>query len=268
MYLTSLWTPARNAAASAPSESLATWVPPKRVVPINIPNPFDKYVDVPVERVDTTYTPGYWNYATAPFVNIIIGQSSTTANPQNPNAVISLVDKTLFSNRCRDFMRAVLQAASTKNNPVLHGGDIELIFDDFLGQSGGLSRIALKDAPYGSATGTLGKDGTIYSNFDNANQDRSDASTIINELPHIAGTKGGFPRQEYDDFALAHATHSTSYGGNFSLVGNYPTDKFFGKLAGRPKNPFADPNAARNRYDSRWSNYFHNILRQECVLPQ
>jgi hypothetical protein len=31
-------------------------------------------------------------------------------------------------------MRAVLRAASTKDNPVLHGGDIELIFDDFLGK--------------------------------------------------------------------------------------------------------------------------------------
>jgi hypothetical protein len=79
-----VWTPARNAAASAPSESLATWVPSKRVVPINVPNPFDKYVDVPVERVDTTYTPGYWKAAPAPFLNINIGQSSAAATPQNP----------------------------------------------------------------------------------------------------------------------------------------------------------------------------------------
>jgi hypothetical protein len=39
-------------------------------------------------------------------------------------------------------------------------------------------------------------------------------------------------------------------------------------LAGRQKNPFADPTARPNRYDSRWNNYFHNILRQECALPQ
>ncbi|HKU76563.1 MAG TPA: DUF4214 domain-containing protein [Pyrinomonadaceae bacterium] len=80
-----VWTPARNAAASAPTESLATWVPPKRVVPINIPNPFDKYVDVPVERIDTTYTPGYWRFAPAPSVNITIGRRSSTANLQNTN---------------------------------------------------------------------------------------------------------------------------------------------------------------------------------------
>lgn len=84
----------------------------------------------------------------------------------------------------------------------------------------------------------------------------------------VPGRKGGWPRGEYDDFALAQATHSTAYGSNFSLVGNYPADKYFGKLAGRPKDPFADPKAKRNRYDSRWSNYFHNILRQECALPQ
>jgi YD repeat-containing protein len=264
-----IFTPAKNAAVAAPAESLATWVPPKRVVPINIPNPFDQFVEDPVERVDTTYTPGYWKAAPAPLVNVTFRQTGAGRNSENPNAkIISLVDTTLSSNRCRDFMRAVLRAASTKNNQVLHGGDIELIFDDFLGQSGGLSRSTLKGAPYGSATGTIGKDGTIYTNFDATNQDRADASTIINELPHIAGTKGGWPRQEYDDFALAQATHSLSYGGNFSLVGNYPMDKFFGKLAGRPKNPFADPTAKQNRYDSRWSNYFHNILRQECVLPQ
>lgn len=58
-------------------------MPPKRVVPINTPNPFDKYVDVPVERVDTTYTPGYWRFAPAPSVNITIGRRSTTANPQH-----------------------------------------------------------------------------------------------------------------------------------------------------------------------------------------
>ena len=130
------------------------------------------------------------------------------------------------------------------------------------------SAATLNGAPYGTATGVIGKNGTIHSYPTKDNQDRADASTIVNELPHIAGTKGGWPRSEYDDFALAQATHSTSYGSNFSLVGNYPNDKRFGKLAGRPKNPFADPGAQQNRYDSRWSNYFHNILRQECALPQ
>ena len=261
-----VWGPARNGAV-ARDTSIGKWVPAKRVVPINIPNPFDQYFDVPPETIDTTYTPGYWIYALAPSLKITFAQTS----PQNPNSVISLVDRTLSSKRCNDFMGAVLRAASTKDNPVLHGGNIELIFDDFLSLSAGLSRSTLNGTPYGSATGTIGKNGTIYSYLTKdktETQDRADARTIVNELPHIAGTKGGWPREEYDDFALAQATHSTSYGANFSLVGNYPTDPRFGKLAGRPKNPFSDPKAQRNRYDSRWSNYFHNILRQECALPQ
>jgi hypothetical protein len=190
---------------------------------------------------------------------------------QNPNAnVISLVDKTLSSTRCTDFMRVVLRAASTKNNPVLHGGDIEQIFDDFLLQSGGLSRGTLKGAPNGTATGIIGKGSTIFSLRTNHNisQDWQDAFTIVNEIPHIAGTKGGWPREEYDDFALAQATHSTSYGGNSSLKGNYPMAKTAGTLAGQPRNPFEDPDAKNNRSDGRWSNYFHDILRQECVVPQ
>ena len=197
-----------------------------------------------------------------------------SARPQTPNAaVLSLVNQTLSSKRCHDFLQAVLGAASRKSNPVMHNGDIQLIFNDFLAQTnGGLSRSRVSVAPYGTASGTIGKDGMIssYLNTNNPlNQDREDASTIINELPHIAGTKGGWPnRQEYDDFALAYATHSTSYGSNFSLLGNYPMSRRFGKLAGRPKNPFADPSSQRNRDDVRWSNYFHNILRQECALPQ
>jgi hypothetical protein len=38
-------------------------------------------------------------------------------------------------------------------------------------------------APYGSATGVIGKNGTIYSYPTKDNQDRADASTIVNELP-------------------------------------------------------------------------------------
>jgi hypothetical protein len=40
-----------------------------------------------------------------------------------------------------------------------------------------------------------------------SDQDFYDAYGLVNELPHIAGSKGGWPsRNEYDDYALAVAT--------------------------------------------------------------
>jgi hypothetical protein len=40
--------------------------------------------------------------------------------------------------------------------------------------------------------------------------------------------------------------------------------KFLADLLVDPKNPFADLAAKRNRYDSRWSNYFHNTFVTRC----
>ncbi|HEU4934021.1 MAG TPA: DUF4157 domain-containing protein, partial [Pyrinomonadaceae bacterium] len=100
-----VWTPARNPAASAPSDSPGTWVPPKRVVPINIPNPFDKYLDDPVERKDTTYTPGYWKFAPAPSVNITIGQRATAANSEFTRGINSQKDPFRLS-KCLQWLLA------------------------------------------------------------------------------------------------------------------------------------------------------------------
>jgi hypothetical protein len=84
-----VWTPARNAgASSAPSESLATWVPPKRLVPLNIPNPFTQLLspdDGDTVAIGTNYIPGHWNYAPAPFLSVnSVSQTRGAKNPQNP----------------------------------------------------------------------------------------------------------------------------------------------------------------------------------------
>jgi hypothetical protein len=215
----------------------------------------------------------YTMITTMPIYDSAWGLFGTISSvPEKPNAtVVDLVNRTFSDKRCADFMKAVLKAASTNSNPVLKGGDIGAIFSAFTGQTkGGISRSKVAGAPYGTASGRIGANGTIssYPQEPPFDQDRVDANTIVNELPHIAGSKGGWPvRDEFDDFALANAVNSTEYGGNFSLKGNYPNRKEFGPVAGRPKNPFNDPTARKNRFDSRWSNYFHNILRQECTVP-
>ena len=80
-----VWTPARNATASASSDLPGRWVPSKRLVPLNVPNPFTQllYPDDDAVPIGTNYIPGHWDYAPASFVNIAIARRSTTANPQD-----------------------------------------------------------------------------------------------------------------------------------------------------------------------------------------
>jgi hypothetical protein len=190
-----------------------------------------------------------------------------------PNAaVLKLVNDTFASAACQNFMREALNNASTDDNPVLEGGDIPKIFAAFLAQEkGGLSRE--KKTEWGSAMGRIRKEGKgngiLYLRLYSTDQDWLDARSIVNELPHIAGIKGGWPREEYDDYALAVAVHQTSYDALFRLKGDY--DPATSGLTG-PKNPFLaypDFKAVRKkkaRYDARWSNYFHDILNQLCVV--
>jgi hypothetical protein len=191
-----------------------------------------------------------------------------------PNAaVLKLVNDTFASAACQNFMREVLNNASSDDNPVLEGGDIQKIFAAFLAQEkGGLSRE--KKTEWGSAMGRIRKEGKgngiLYLRLYSTDQDWLDARSIVNELPHIAGIKGGWPREEYDDYALAVAVHKNpDYDSLFRLKGNY--DPATSGLTG-PKSPFAafpDLNAVRKtkaRYDARWSNYFHDILNQLCVV--
>src|SRR5689334_21969846 len=118
----------------------------------------------------------------------------------------------------------VLNAASTSGNPVLDGGDILQIFKDFLAQTqGGISRERL--TKYGSASGKIGANGQgngtlylpVYAN-PIPGQNWLDASGIVNELAHIAGSKGGWPsHSEYDDQQLSLAARKAGYGGLFNL---------------------------------------------------
>ena len=179
--------------------------------------------------------------------------------PEKPSSGVTNLVNTTFSNRdCLEFMSTLLNNASTKKNPVLEKGDIQKIFANFLAQKkGGISRQRL--TKYGSASGTIGTNGKgngtlylpLYSD-PTANQDWLDAGGIVNELPHIAGSKGGWPsHEEFDDFALAQAVHNSKYDASSSFKGT--------------SNPFTA--GVKDRYDPRWSNYFHDILRKNCIVP-
>jgi YD repeat-containing protein len=94
-----VWTPARNGAASAQSDAPPTRVPPKRLVPLNIPNPFTQLLHPGDDTVPigTNYIPEHWNYAPAPFVNITTGQRSAAANPPNPSQTQTPCEQKLAS---------------------------------------------------------------------------------------------------------------------------------------------------------------------------
>jgi hypothetical protein len=178
-------------------------------------------------------------------------------SPQNPT-VTNLVNQTYSNKDCQEFMSTVLNNASTEKNRVLEGGDIQKIFADFLAQNkGGISRQRL--TKWGTASGRIGTNGkgngTLYLRLysdPTANQDWLDAVGIVDELPHIAGSKGGWPKhEEFDDFALAQAVHKSKYDSLSSFTGS--------------KNPFTA--GVKDRYDPSWSNYFHDILRKYCAVP-
>ena len=201
-----VWTPARNAAASSKSDSLATWVPPKRVVPINIPNPFDKYVDDPVERVDTTYTPGHWTYPPAPFVNI-------TTNPQNPrrltpeqHQILRHDFEELLRGRkdCEEFARRLLLTAAINTQRTLYkntfvNNPVEIL--DEVEKQGG---VALSDPTSrygGTASGSLGGNDKLEATMELNNLSWQGASwvrgdAVFHESAHFAPAQGVFSDRE------------------------------------------------------------------------
>lgn len=187
---------------------------------------------------------------------------------ERPNPTVQgKVNDALGNPDCITFMKTILNNASTEANPVLEGGDIQKIFSNFLAQrKGGISRGRL--TRFGSAYGRIGKDGKgngtitvpLYKDPNPVGQDWYDASGIVNELPHIAGSRGGFPkRNEYDDYALAVAVYNSNYASRTS----FKTPKNNAFLA------FPDYRAAgkgQNRYNGLWSSYFHDILRKLCPV--
>jgi hypothetical protein len=185
--------------------------------------------------------------------------------PEKPNEqVISLVNRTFANNDCFTFLQTVLNRASTSrsSNPVLRGGDIRAIFQNFLNQTkGGISR-NLQGSRYGNASGRIRLDGkgdaTIYRGFGHGIQDEYDASGIVAELPHLAGSKGGYPRPEYHDLDLARAAYETGY------------DKYFRfKTVPNPFSTFPDRKSQeKNRGSMVWSSYFHDIMNQLCPIPR
>jgi hypothetical protein len=200
------------------------------------------------------------------FANYVTPRSPQNPSPHQPNkSVIGIVNAVFANPKCADFLKTILNQASTKGNPVLYDGDISKIFSDFLAQRrGGVIRGALPGARYGTASGRIesgGKgNGVIYRRnaAPGADQDEYDASGIVNELPHLAGSRGGYPhRNEYDDLSLARATFNSGY------------DKYFRFFS--VSNPFSTypdkKSQERNRYSNIWSSYFHDILSQHCPFP-
>jgi len=202
-------------------------------------------------------------YGGAALASTAVGAGPNYIQPQQTGfdiaGITTQVDAILSKLRCIEFGKRILNAVSTKDNPVLRGGDMREIFDDFLLQeNGGYTRTKPPgSAGYGSPTGLIRKgDGTIFSraypSMSAAEQTAYDAGTTVAELFHMAGQN-----EYYTDRALAEAAH------------NIPEYAALYRGFNRQWNVF-DPSyvdkagAAKNPNHAGWSSYFHDIQRQLC----
>ena len=121
----------------------------------------------------------------------------------------SLVRSVLANPDCADFARTILAGVSKKKNPVLEGGDFMKIFNDFLNQKKPHALIdnnlPTDSRGLGNADGNIPQ-GTakLYSPL--RYSEGQVANTVINELFHLAGSKG-----LYLDSQLANALHDSPY---------------------------------------------------------
>ena len=181
--------------------------------------------------------------------------------PQNSgfdlDGIKRLVNQALSNSDCAGFISRVLNAASSKSNPVLDGGDASKIFTDFLNQKhGGLTREKPEGSlGYGSPTGRIAKgNAKIFLIGGVANQTVTDAIGVIGELAHLAGSK-----ESYTDQLLATIVHGIP---EYAALSRMTT----------PHSNVFDPNyerkaeAAKNPNAGGWSSYFHDIQRQKCPV--
>jgi hypothetical protein len=183
--------------------------------------------------------------------------------PQSPAfdtvSITNQVDAIFSKWRCIEFAKRILTAVSTKDNPVLRGGDLREIFDDFLNQKkGGYTRTKPPgSAGFGSPTGLIRKeDGQIFSraypSMSGPEQTAYDAGTTVAELFHMAGRN-----EYYTDRALAEAVHNIpEYAALSSFLSPTVFDPRYAHKADAAKNP----------NHGGWSSYFHDIQRKVCGL--
>lgn len=174
--------------------------------------------------------------------------------PQNSTAIGKAQDA-LSKPPCIEFYTRVLNAVSSKKNPVLEGGDLSKIFQDFLNQeNGGLTRTPIPGgAGFGSTSGLIkpGKsssNGTIYLPPGPGNW--HDAVGLVGEIFHLAGS-----RAMYYDYELAVVVNGIpEYAAKFSQD---PKRNIFDKR-------WEGSGSAKDRNNGGYSTFFHDIERQLC----
>ncbi|HYW73746.1 MAG TPA: hypothetical protein VE961_22170 [Pyrinomonadaceae bacterium] len=177
------------------------------------------------------------------------------------NSPVDSAKKALSQSSCSEFYKRVLNSpnVNTKGNPVLEGGDLSKIFQDFLDQKkGGLTRTRPEgSAGYGSPTGLIrpgnkNSNGAIY--LPAGQGDYADAVGLVGEIFHLAGSKG-----YYYDYELAVAVHNIpEYASKFPLKAK---DNIFDPSYGRKAQ-------VKDKYDNGYSTYFHNIERIFCPVEK
>ncbi|HEY2975432.1 MAG TPA: hypothetical protein VGJ48_23155 [Pyrinomonadaceae bacterium] len=181
--------------------------------------------------------------------------------PQNPGldpSVSTLVSNALSSSDCAEFARTVLDAVSSKKNPVFpSNGNLLDVFNAFLAQ-GGNHPLITRNKPsgswgYGNSVGKIKNgDAAIFSL--NKGTTGSDADTVISELFHLAGQN-----KYYTDEQLAKAVHNSSYASDATAV-IAPEANIFDKQHYQARGW---------RKDQAYSAYFHYIQMLHCTaVPQ
>lgn len=179
----------------------------------------------------------------------------------NLTVIKQLVTTTLRKPECRAFFTTVLQAVSTKDNPVLENGDLEKIFEAFM-KEGKFTRDPppdLRESAHGSVDGLIDGNGgstpSIYLNDNTRAPDRNfqDAYITVGELFHLAGSK-----DYYSDKALSDAIRSKFKDGYDNLIG----------AGGNIYKPDEYLNKGKESETEAYSYYFHTIQQKICQMTR
>jgi YD repeat-containing protein len=167
------------------------------------------------------------------------------------------VNKILSKQACIDFANRILNAVSTKDNPVLREGNLQEIFKNFLDQkNGGYTRNKPRNSGgFGSPTGLIHKgNGKIFSRaftwMSDTQQTAYDVGTTVAELFHMAGRD-----EYYTDRALAEAVRNIP---EYAKMSGFLSPTVFDPGYEDKKGAAEDPN------HGGWSSYFHDIQKRLC----
>lgn len=201
------------------------------------------------------------NFLFSDFLNLGPAFAQGPQNTFDFQRINTLMRETITKAPCSTFIRRILQAVSSKKNPLVERGDLEKLFFSVLNQKkGGFTR---NPVPGGAGFGSVDPltrikpngagNAVIYlpQNWDPSLKNWLDTQGAIDELMHLAG------KNIYSDYELAVAVNAIP--------------EYAKQFTGRPEsNPFDQryQGDAKDKNSGGYSSFFHGVLRNICQVPK